>query len=474
MVRVGDRVEIELEDGPARSRGRSQGRPRRAASAPIAPRPTGDDLLSAPGSEAPAESSWTPPVAASRPRSALIAGGVAAALGLVALGWSLGRGSADSGGSARQPADVAEATAPSTTERRVVPAATLPRARDTGPPATTTTTSIVEDVSIVELGRQLLPAPTGLELVGLTTDGDLIELDLDTGRYRRTDVTNRTLSTSMMADAALSAVGGVVYITSPNDGSTWLVRPGEGPVRAPGLLGDSGAYFGLGLLPSDEPGAFWLTRYVDPSGAQLTLVTPDGERAGVDVELGMLGGPIGPDGRGGVLVASAGGVYRVGRLGATRIATGNAVGWGANHVLIAECDDALVCGTVIVDIATGDRTAVAVDGVDLQPAYWYGNYPSVSPDGRGLLAWDARGPNPVFSYVDLAAGTATELSGGFGQWSAGWSTDGRFLLYLDDRELFVVDRPLATYLPVSEELPELTAFVLRPAGTVASAAEAIE
>jgi hypothetical protein len=27
---------------------------------------------------------------------------------------------------------------------------------------------------------------------------------------------------------------------------------------------------------------------------------------------------------------------------------------------------------------------------------------------------------------------------------------------------------------VSEELPELTAFVLRPAGTVASAAEAIE
>ena len=111
------------------------------------------------------------------PRSAPVS---ALAVGIV---WAV----AQSGGDleTRAPSSTLEES-PDSSPAELSVDTTRPRAVDDAAARPTTTTG--PPMVVEELGGPMLPTPTGIQLVGLTSQGDLLDIDLDTGQMTTTDI----------------------------------------------------------------------------------------------------------------------------------------------------------------------------------------------------------------------------------------------------------------------------------------------
>ncbi|HEY3484373.1 MAG TPA: hypothetical protein VGK49_03265 [Ilumatobacteraceae bacterium] len=462
MYVVGERFEIELEEAPTRGsrRARSTSTPAPVLTSQQAPPPPsevfGPRLM--PLDTEPVEPPASDDTAAERRRAIVVGAGVAVGLTLVVAGFALGRSTGTNDDGAGEVASATSTVAPSTTESALERGAeALPGVGRVGSPRDATTTTEPAAITTLDLGRPLLPAPFGQELVGLTVDGHLMELNPDTGVATLTDVPIIT-----GGDPLVYAGSSGTLVFDPYQGSAWWVPRGGEPERwstRDGVLGG-----GMAPMPGPSDDTAWFGNFFGADGRiRLQLMTLAGDAVGEPIPI-ETGYPTLPDGRGGVLVTAPGGTYRIGVDGTRRLTTGNVVASGPGGLVVVDCDELLVCSASLLDPSSGAQRPVDSSLVGpLSNGGWFAGFPAVAPDGGAMALYRYTEPDPGFALIDLATGLATVLTENMGPWgSFGWSNDSRFGLYLDDGKLFYVDRPLRTYLPVHEELPRLRYFTTRP------------
>ena len=275
---MGEWIEIELVEEPTRQR--------RVAAEPTAPKP-------------PRQPS---PLGGRNRRRAAIGAGVALAVGIV---WAVAQSGGDLETSA-PPSTLDESADSSPAELSVD---TTRPAPSTTRPRTTTTTR--PPMVVEELGGPMLPTPTGIQLVGLTAQGDLLDIDLDTGEMTTTDIPGGAAG----GMATILAGENWTFVQRWDVNVSFVVPRGEPPVDIappPELAG--GAYRG------PEPDTVWVPEYEPSTGAiqGLNLFRLDGEPLGRSIDMhGWY--PMQSDLAGGVVVQAGGGVYSVSEAGARRV-----------------------------------------------------------------------------------------------------------------------------------------------------------
>jgi hypothetical protein len=430
MVRSGDGeivsddwVEIELEDDSGRSRARG----RRTAHA------------------APAPHEWTSPdraPSAARPGRVVLglvagAGAVAGSILTLLVSGTSGDDEPISGASTT----LVDTTVPETT----APGPTLPEI--TAPRPTTTIAPIRLSR---ELGGPVLPTPTGTRLVGLSSSGDLVLLDLDSGHLDEIDVPG------VRSGFASFVVPGSdrMLVGSWDTMSAYIVSIAGDSTRAPVMFSN-----GAQVLPGDRPDTAWVQRFDQqmPYSSVLQLVSFDGDVVAGPIDIAG-GWTNWGDQRGGVIVEAPGGSYAVNAGGAQRLTPGRVLAVGVNHVLVKECDDALHCTTAMIERDTDTRSELPPGVLDGERGL-VAAAPSIAPDGRAIVVVDAGVANPIRRYVDLVTGTSVEM-GILGGESVGWTPDGRYVLALSGSGLAVIDRTTATVIEPAGRLPNLSYFTL--------------
>lgn len=109
-----------------------------------------------------------------------------------------------------------------------------------------------------------------------------------------------------------------------------------------------------------------------------------------------------------LLVNRAGGVYAISPdETVTRVSAGDLLALGANHYAVEECDDDLVCSQYVVDAATGDRTAAAMES--LAWASFVDPSNRLSPDGRFLVFSDVTRGTGIRQIVDTETGATRDI-----------------------------------------------------------------
>lgn len=364
------------------------------------------------------------------PRRWWVGAAVLGLAGIVVASVATGGGPARSEG-ATTTTPPATTAAPTTTTPSTLP-----------PPTSTASTASPPTSAPIRLGpAPLLGEPSGLALVvGVGEDRYLVDLDAATA--------GRLALPTDLAELEYTAAG--LVGRSPGDNAVRLVRP---PTPGPDPLIDA-SYVG-----SDARGRAWFTVPVANRPRFRLLYLERGATAAVGVDLPG-GGFALPDGTGGLVVDAPGGVYRwTDDAAITRVSAGRMEAAGGGTVVVGECDEALRCRDVAVDVVTGARRELPVVA-GLEPAsYAYG---AVSPDGQVLLglrgAEGAADAPPAGLVAVTADGTAVELGphpsclrpacGG-----ATWSPDGRWLVWAADGSTVAAWRP-GLARPVRLTLPE--------------------
>jgi hypothetical protein len=426
---VGEWIEIELVEEPTRQR--------HVALEPTAPKPPGDRPRRGPG------------LGGDNRRRGAIVAGVAVVVGVV---WVVAQSGGDPSTSA--PPATLDESSDSSPEQLAVET-TQPRPSTTRPRSTTTTGP---PLVVEQLGGPMLPAPSGLQLVGLTMRGDLLDIDLDTGEMTTTDVPGGSIG----AQATLIAGDDWTYVQRWDVNSSFTVQRGQLPVDVTST-GD----MSNGVYRGPEPGTLWTLRS-DPTNGRIEgmeLVAFDGEPLGRSVDLrGWY--PMQSDLAGGVLVQTGSGVYSLSEAGARRVADGEIAGTGANHFLVRECDDTLECGLFVIDRNSGERRQVPDIRVDGMTQYWGWagtDAASVSPDGTAAILFGLDGGMPNAALVETVSGAHVELTSmNNGAWSVAWSDDSRFVAYTDNSGLRVYDRTTGETIEFGDDVPPMASFVSRP------------
>ena len=464
MVQVGERFEIELDEAPQPGERRARSN-RHASVAPVVSTARPDD----PSAFAPAPADGEPSDGADpsqrdpnaeRRRAIVIGAAVAVGLTLAVTGFALGRSTGTSDDGSGEIAAATSTAAPTTTESPLERRAeALPGVDTVGPERTTTTTTDPAEETVLDLGRPLLPAPLGVDIVGLTTDGRLMELNPDTGVATFTELPRLDDQVAMLAGNTGTLVA------APYNGSVWFIPRNGEPQRWRTPTATGTAFFSA-PLPGPDPDSVWLVQqeFTGESRLQLSTLAGDPIRDPIEIPAGWT---TMADGTGGVLVFAPGGTYRLGIDGTRRVTSGTVVASGHGGLVVVDCDDGFVCSASLLVHTTGEQRPLDVLDVGaLSRGGWVSTYPSVAPDGGAMLTYrfpDEPGAEEGIALLDLTTGLSTVLSQEYLDfWPFAWSTDGRMGVYLDDGKLFYVDRPLRTYLPLHEDLPELHAFTTRP------------
>ncbi|NND73868.1 MAG: hypothetical protein HKN44_02575 [Ilumatobacter sp.] len=327
-----------------------------------------------------------------------------------------------------------------------------------------TITSLAVRIGAVAPGAGVGPAPTsGLSILGLGREGDVFQIDIDSGAV---------ISTT----APPLASGAPAYVFADPQGATIASYDNVPSIRfdaATGtarLSGDKGPAGPLAAGP--RSGTVWQvgTRERPTDPLTLDLVDSAGEDLGTSIDVGAGAASIdigtdatvlGGDGTGGVLIQSElGGTFVFGSDGsAVRITSGEVLAIGPTVAYVRECDEQFVCGVFRLDRATGERVLTEVPALDLAGGDEAAGGPfgqSVSPDGNVALV-RVSGFAADWTMVDLAASTAVPVPGAAVASPLLWSADSQWALYLSGDILRLYDRASGT-LRTLNNLPQLKAF----------------
>jgi hypothetical protein len=373
-----------------------------------------------------------------RPRLMLVVGlAVAAALVIVAV---VAGGSSDPDPDAGAATSSSAAASTTTTTRRPtttrVPVTVPPETQPTQPPT----------------HEPWVPDAPGLELVMGGSDGQILRVDLATGRSR---VVGTGLTLGQNPDATQVVAGRLLIprFLGPTQLRFMDLLTGE----LVDIDVDDTQGGNCGIFRSDDPDRVWISR-CDDIGRPRELVeysfrerTPTATIALPEDHEGVLGYAPGL----GAVLAAAGEIYLVDANGVTHVASGTVLGVVGDTVLRRECDAQLVCTVDLLDLSDGQARAVAVDpalGGDPQQIQYM---PSASPAGPNALAWVQR-PDRIgaIGVLDAEAGTVVPVADGrdvapFEGDLPTWSPDGEWLFgrrrgdvwayHVDDRRLVELD-----------------------------------
>ena len=308
-------------------------------------------------------------------------------------------------------------------------------------------------VSVTRLGRPLLGATTGWELVA-RGDKVLVRIEPATGRITRTAI-----------PTLLS--GGPVYLLASEDQVLirpldkvpgYLVPDGRPARELPALLEHDGPVY-----PGPRPNQMW-ARPSDDHQPVMALMELDGSRLAefIPIPSENLSFDATADGAGYLLFPGIGGVYNARPDGLRRISTGSLVAVGPTGWLVTECDDRHRCQSVLIDRGDGSRRVVnaAIAGRQQRGV--------ISPDGStAAMLISARNGAIGLQLLDLATGNRRVLNVSVNQSYEGaiaFSPDSNWLLVVTvDGTLSVINRKTAAVGSLGVPLPSLNQLVLRPA-----------
>jgi hypothetical protein len=270
-----------------------------------------------------------------------------------------------------------------------------------------------------------------------------------------------------------------------------IIRPAD---FVPGYLVPDGARARLltGPLASGSPlvpgvpgsGTAWVPPG-PPTSAKLSLIEPDGNRAGPVIRFPRRGPQLPetavPDGRGDVLVASSG--FSSYDAGPTwdRPVPGSIIAVGPTGWLTVICTSRGRCRTEFIDSGTGARRALSSAS---KPAPYFFSWPPVgviAPDGATaavvgrVVAGQAKGPTNAVRLIDLRTGVAKDLGvriGGHDSLPAGtsiwpesmaWSPDSRWLFVAGaGGRLLAIDARSGQIESLGITLPRVEQVAVRP------------
>ena len=284
----------------------------------------------------------------------LIATAVLAGVVALALGWVVGRG----GGAD----DTAANDAPTLT---TVVVTTTERITDTiAPPVTTarpwpsTTTTTTTTKTTTTTTTTTLPAGTPVdillspelralpyEMAVSTYGGDLHRIEFSAGTVRSYPWISNSENY-----VEFSPTGDLLEYT-PWDASVLRTIALDGTRT---YLSTDVAVSGTQQVVVDGVGTVWLLTTNDNLATTMSSAGEASEVVQLPAEIFERGGITG-DPAGGLLAFMSGDMFEINPGGATRITTGEIMALGANTAIVSECDEALVCGHVVIDRMTGER-----------------------------------------------------------------------------------------------------------------------
>ncbi|MEY2451186.1 MAG: hypothetical protein QOD92_760 [Acidimicrobiaceae bacterium] len=325
-----------------------------------------------------------------RRRDLIALGGVVAVVlaGLVFAGR-------DSGGREK-----AAANATTTTTSRPTTTSTSTSTTTTAPTTTTATT----------LPGLQLGAPAGIKLLVANEDGFISLIDLDTGAMSRPAM--------QPAYVYVPRPGGVV-VNSQSAQTTFIREPYDRPGTD---LGAADNFFA-----SSFEDRVWLVRYLELAVTLTEVDLTGAVTAGpFSVPQAQVAGAV----REGVVLSLHGSIYVVDRAGsARRIASGDALSAGGDFVFAAQCDDQLVCGVVLINVATGTVRELP----DLRDSATQGFPVTFSADATKASVLLARQTEPTrLVLIDLPTGKVSSLEDavvGFSPTAPSFSRDSQWLVF---------------------------------------------
>jgi hypothetical protein len=322
------------------------------------------------------------------------------------------------------------------------------------PEATFVATSVAAPVrTTTALGTQVLPVPTLSRIVGLSLDGHLVSIVLDTGRIDVTDV-----PTMRSGYAGFVVPGsGRTLVGSWQERRAYVVSDDGVLTEAPAVFATSGP-----IAPSDGRDSAWVvTVGEDPRASGVELISFDGDSLAGPFDLAG-GWASWSDQRGGVLFSAPGGTYSVNSSGARRLTTGQVLAVGANHVVAKECNDLLVCSFWLIERDTDVRSQLSAD-LRLDESLFLPESPTIAPDGRAMVVFGERGTTFGLQYVRLDTGVTVVLGSHRPSTAAvAWTPDGHYVLTLAEWRLTALDRTTNAVVEIDDRVPRLSTFTLVP------------
>jgi hypothetical protein len=293
---------------------------------------------------------------------------------------------------------------------------------------------------------------TGLSLVGLGSNGDLYDIDVDGGLVVRYDTPD--LGSGAPAFVAVDVDGSVV-VASHDAVPGFVLDRTTGSARR-----TSGEELAGPMYPGPDPGTVWVGGTDDPDDrGDYRLSDLAGAPLGPTVEVeggGQVRAEVfGADGNGALLVRAAGGVYVADGSSEVRLTTGEILAVGPTTAIVRECDESLACGVWRVDRRSGERTPVT-DSVIVAANADRGligiTGSTVSPDGAVVVVRSEVDGDESWVIVDTVDGRQIAVPGVGGSTPMLWSADSSAAVYLSGDHLRLFDRAAGTVVDLSEQL----------------------
>ena len=310
---------------------------------------------------------------------------------------------------------------------------------------------------VVDLPDRLATSAAPTEIVVMTTDLGLATLSLPSGRVRYAALSD---GLPRVDGGPLVVADDGAVVVSGTGSSTAVVVPRVGPPIAVPAPEPLQGFFpnGRASTAADGSTVFPFFGY-GPDGPERRFeVGLDGSVRELDADdatpfFGFdLGGA-----DGGPLLNDAGGLYRRTDVGVERISDGIAVTAAGANALVRTCDDARVCGHVVLDVVTGATTPVSPAATtDLENSSYL---LELSPDGRAVSsARQGSDGRPTVRIVDLADGSVVEGPPGESLGpvpTSSWLSDGSGVVQIGDTRsggLMFLDRTTGDVVPFATEL----------------------